>query len=172
MTRALAASCVMAAAVALSGCSGGHGSTSSASGAPGALHRKDHAAGRNRPVQRSKPQPVPSRIVESFNARLVSIQVVHVHWRLAHPAVLRLNVASAHADGSTRGGAAGWLPLPPSDFAHSRTASAGSGHAHLNFEFGDYDFNDSPKVQFRLVAISGRRRDRSQPITLSRTRSG
>jgi hypothetical protein len=164
VARGLAIPCVIAVAVAVSGCGGGQNDTSAT--------RSTQANVPARQRQPPKPQPISAHIIQSYNARLVSIQVVHVHWRLARPAVLSLNVAGAHRDGSTRGGASGVFPLPPSDFAHGRPASAGSGHAHLNFEFGDYDFNDSPEVQFRLVAISGRMRDRSQPITLARKPSG
>lgn len=152
-------------AVAGSGC-GGRGSTTPTSVTPtqAGVHPKPaHHAPRT--ARREAPTQV--HIIDSFHARLINYHVVRVHWALARPAALELQVAGVR-HGSSRNQTAGVLAIRPSDADTPRFASK-VGTTKKNFEFGEFNFHGYGQVEFRLRARGPHRTiDASRPIVLSR----
>ena len=122
-----------------------------------------------RPAQGRPGDGATAGVIERFQARLVSPTTVEVIYRISRAARLSLEV-----EGAEMYAPAGSIPFGRGrNFAAAATetevVAAGNGSATINFECGQPDFSESPRLRFRLRArLSAGKRFRTQPITLNR----
>lgn len=108
-----------------------------------------------------------TRFISAFHVSLVKPGTAMVRWDLTRPAALSL-VVSGLRHGSTHGQTSGVFAIAPSDAAHQRPAAKGPGHAKVNFEFGESNFQGYKRLQFRLRAQSQGSRELSDPVIVTR----
>lgn len=106
-------------------------------------------------------------LIKSFDASLIRSGVVRLRWNLTRPVALSL-VVSGIRHGSNHGQTGGIFAIPPSDAAHQGPAGEGTGTARINFEYGEVNFRDYKRIQFRLRAQRHRVREVSEPVIVRR----